>query len=523
MKQYTTLRLILGDQLNASHSWFKNKGSEKSTKTLYVIAELKQETNYVKHHIQKVCAFFMAMQNFAEALQQAGHEVLHLTLDDTSKYKGLDALIKDLCQQHQCETFEYQRADEYRLQQQLESMNLGKVEKHCYDSEHFILPYEELADYIKPQHHNLLESFYRKLRCRFDILMEDAEHKKPAGDQWNFDEENRNPLKKSDLPNIPNAKVFSNDVSAILKRLENHNITTFGKQAEKLVWPVNRKQSQTLLSYFIKHCLPNFGKFQDAMTCQSDEAWSLYHSRLSFAMNVKMLSPMQVIRAAVKAHEDRPQEIGLAQVEGFVRQILGWREYVRAVYWINQPHYETLNKLHAKRSLPSYFWDGKTKMRCMSECLGQSLDYAYAHHIQRLMVIGNFCLLTGINPDEVDEWYLGVYVDALQWVELPNTRGMSQFADGGLVATKPYASSANYINRMSDYCSNCQYKVKEKTGQDACPFNSLYWHFLDRNKKKFDKNPRMKMMYTQWDKRSSEDKNALIDHANKLLENLNDL
>ncbi|VUD62632.1 (6-4) photolyase [Thalassocella blandensis] len=519
MGQTKTLRLILGDQLNASHSWYKRQSDD----VIYLIAELKQETAYVKHHIQKVCAFFLAMESFAKALTEAGHQVVYLTLDDTQAYSSLPALIQDVCLQYQCGRFEYQRADEYRLQQQLDDLPLKNISKHCYDTEHFILPFEEIAQYIKPQHHNLLESFYRKLRCRYDILMADTHAKKPEGGQWNFDEENRSPLKKNDLEHIPKAKTFNNDVSEILQRLARHGVTTFGKAMTQIVWPTNRKQSRQLLTHFITYGLPCFGRFQDAMTCQSPDAWSLYHSRLSFAINVKMLSPMQVIQAAVTAYRKFPERISLAQVEGFVRQILGWREYVRAVYWMNQPQYETLNTLEASNPLPNYFWNANTRMHCMAQSLGQSLDYAYAHHIQRLMVIGNFCLLTGIHPDQVDAWYLGVYVDAIQWVELPNTRGMSQFADGGLVATKPYVASANYLNKMSDYCTQCEYKVKEKTGKSACPFNSLYWNFLDKHQTRFENNPRMKMMYAQWNKRSEVEKTEIRQHAQYLITHLNDL
>ena len=249
------------------------------------------------------------------------------------------------------------------------------------------------------------------------------------------------------------------------------------------------------------------------MTAQSEHKWSLYHSRISFALNCKMISPAQVIERAIQAYRDQPERIDLAQIEGFVRQILGWREFVRGIYWINLPEYPSMNALNADRDLPPFFWSGETKMNCMKQCIDQSLEYAYAHHIQRLMVIGNFCLMAGIDPKQVDAWYLGIYIDAIEWVEMPNTRGMSQFADGGLLASKPYSGSGQYINRMSDYCKGCHYDVKKRSGDNSCPFNSLYWDFYDRHQDKLGKNPRVGMMYRVWGKMSPEDQAAILKQA----------
>ena len=240
------------------------------------------------------------------------------------------------------------------------------------------------------------------------------------------------------------------------------------------------------------------------MTANSPHQWSLYHSRLSFALNVKLLSPKEVIDAVISFYRQHTESVTLAQVEGFVRQILGWREYVRGMYWANMPSFREQNALDAQRKLPSYFWHGKTKMRCIGAAVNQSLDYAYAHHIQRLMITGNFALLTGCCPDEVDDWYLGIYVDAIEWVELPNTRGMALFADNGLIATKPYIASGSYVNKMSDYCKACPYQVKEKVGLGACPLNAWYWAFLYRHRERFSSNHRMKMMYRVWDGFTSE-------------------
>ncbi len=286
------------------------------------------------------------------------------------------------------------------------------------------------------------------------------------------------------------------------------------------------RQAQELLTFFCQYCLPKFGRFQDAMTNQAVDQWSLYHSRLSFALNSKMLHPpMQVIKAALETYQDSNQQIDITQVEGFIRQILGWREYVRGIYWGgNMPNYRQINALNVHRQLPGFFWTGKTQMACMKAAINQSLDYAYAHHIQRLMVTGgNFCLLTGIHPDEVEAWYLGIYIDAIEWVEMPNTRGMALYADHGIIATKPYAASGNYINKMSDYCKSCHYNVQQKTGDNACPLNSLYWRFLHIHEKKLSKNPRIRMIYRSWDQLSEHQRQEVLDRAQYCLDNLSSL
>jgi deoxyribodipyrimidine photolyase-related protein len=256
------------------------------------------------------------------------------------------------------------------------------------------------------------------------------------------------------------------------------------------------------------------------MTNQHPDQWTLYHSRLSFSLNAKLLSPKEVIAAAVTAYEDSDGQITLPQIEGFVRQILGWREYVRCVYWQNMPEYGQRNELNADRDLPEYFWTGDTKMECLKQAIGQSLKYAYAHHIQRLMITGNFSLLTGIHPDQVDDWYLGIYIDAIEWVEMPNTRGMSQFADGGWVATKPYSAGGNYVNKMSDYCKSCHYKIKEKSSDEACPLNSLYWLFMNKHRDRLGKNPRIGMVYRNWDKQTEAMQTATLVRGNWCLENI---
>lgn len=524
---YSRLRLILGDQLNAGHSWF----TEQSSDTLYLIAELAQETNYVVHHVQKVCAFFAAMEQFAKALKTAGFHVLHLNLDDTQDFNDLPQLLVQLIEKHQIQQFEYQLPDEYRLRQQLADFSAQlAIPGQAVGSEHFYLTDSELPTYFTAGKAHRLEAFYRKLRQRFQILI-DADGL-PEGGQWNFDANNRNKLKASDLGTVPAPLLFANDVRDILARLKRHNINTLGRAEANLLWPVTRQQAKQLLDYFCQHGLTRFGTFQDAMTRQLDQPldnrqWSLFHSRLSFALNSKIISPQLVIntvlahyRAQAAPGLDSEPAISIAQVEGFVRQILGWREFVRGLYWANMPQYASCNVLAASRELPSWFWNGNTRMNCLKHAIGQSLDYAYAHHIQRLMITGNFCLLAGIDPDEVDAWYLGIYIDALEWVELPNTRGMSQFADGGLVGSKAYAASGNYVNKMSDYCGACHYKVADITGAKACPLNSLYWRFMQQHKAALGNNPRNAFVYANWQKKSPEQQAAILDYAEHCLANI---
>ncbi len=513
--QFATVRLLLGDQLNSGHSWF----SQADDSVLYLIAELRQEASYVSHHIQKVCAFFAAMDQFARQLQSEGHQVLHLTLDDTERFATLEPLIAHYVSEVGATKFEYQRPDEYRLLEQLANLTLTGVAARCVDSEHFLLPFEEIDSQFPPGKHVTMEHFYRRMRKRFNVLMQDG---KPVGGQWNYDASNRNKLKPKDIEQLPQPLVFSLNVQPIIERLHRHNIRTIGTLSGELIWPVNRAQSLSLLAHFCRVCLPHFGRFQDAMIGQHPAQWSLYHSRLAFSLNSKLLHPQEVLAAAIGAFQSNP-DIDICQVEGFVRQILGWREYIRAVYWVNMPQYSNKNALGASRQLPDFFWSGNTKMACMRHAIRQSLDYAYAHHIQRLMVTGNFCLLTEIDPDQVEQWYLGIYVDAIEWVEMPNTRGMALFADGGIVGTKPYAASGSYINKMSDYCKACHYDHQSRSGEGACPFNSLYWRFMAKHQTRLATNPRTGMIFRAWDNMEPSQRNEILATAEHYIANLETL
>ncbi|MEM9260110.1 MAG: cryptochrome/photolyase family protein, partial [Bacteroidota bacterium] len=487
----SALRLILGDQLNEQHSWFQEVNEE----VTYCLFETWSETNYTRHHVQKIVGFFLAMRHFAKRLREMGHEVVYRTLDETRELQ-LESISDNLGQLAEylgCQVIEYQQPDEWRLDQELKrfSENFGGV-TIVVDSEHFLRARDYLKDLFAGKKTYLMETFYRAMRRRHQIMV--TPEGEPETGHWNYDHDNRGSLPK-DI-DFPEALSFTHDASEILSLLKRHEVLTIGRiMGQQFSFPVTREECLAALDDFCRYRLPLFGTYQDAMTVRHP---LLYHANLSFAMNTKMISPLEVIEKAIGAWRARPGDISINQVEGFVRQILGWREYMRGVYWAKMPGFASSNDLGHDLPLPDWYWTGNTKMNCLKHAINQSLDLAYAHHIQRLMVTGNFALVLGVDPDEVDAWYLGVYIDAIEWVEITNTRGMSQRADGGLVATKPYCSSANYINKMSDYCKGCHYNHKLKTGDKACPFNSLYWDFLDRHREKFSNNFRMAFMYKTW-------------------------
>lgn len=508
-----TLRLVLGDQLNINHSWFKKVDDD----VVYVLFEMRQETDYVKHHIQKIVGFFSAMRAFAHSLEAQGHRVIYYRINDDHNTQSLTQNLSQIIQKHPIKKFEYQLPDEYRLDVQLKTFSKElNIPHEVFDTEHFLSSRSDVEQMFEGKKQILMETFYRDMRRRYHILMED---KNPVGGKWNYDAENRNKWKGN--PAAPAHSAVVNVVGDILKEIEQSGASYFGHiDAEKFVWPITREQSLTLLHEFVTFSLPYFGQFQDAMSQKEN---FLFHSRLSFALNIKMLHPLEVVQASIEAWQKKPSVITLPQVEGFVRQIIGWREYMRGIYWWKMPEYETLNYFNHQNKLPHYFWDAQTNMNCVKHAVQNSLDFGYAHHIQRLMVTGNFALLAGIHPDEVDAWYLGVYIDALQWVEITNTRGMSQYADGGIVGSKPYVSSANYIDKMSDYCSGCAYDKSKKHGHKACPFNSLYWHFYERNRPLLSKNNRIGMMYNVLNKMNPEEKQLILNQAEIYLKQLETL
>ncbi|WP_293936060.1 cryptochrome/photolyase family protein [Iodobacter sp.] len=510
----TILRLILGDQLNIRHSWF-SEAERGRADVLYVLMELRSETDYAWHHAQKVLGIFAAMRGLAKALQNAGCRVRYIKIGDADNRQDFISNLLALIETEQITQLERQQADEYRLESQLlaAEARLG-IPVFVVDSEHFLADRAAISAQFA-QKIPRMEFFYRTLRKQYQILL-DAEGQ-PVGGQWNFDQDNRK--RWNGQPAAPAWPQYGTDLSDLWQEIAAAGVKTIGQaQAQAFPWPLTRAQAKHALATFIDNALPHFGAYQDAMSTASP---TLFHAGLSFALNLKLLHPLEVINAALAEYE--AGRVSLSTVEGFVRQILGWREFVRGVYWARMPNYGQLNELNHQRRLPNWYWDGNTKMNCAKHAIGQSLQLGYAHHIQRLMITGNFALLAGIAPDDVDAWYLGIYVDAFEWVEMPNTRGMSQYADGGLLGSKPYAGSASYINKMSDYCKSCCYQPKLRHGEGACPFNSLYWHFHARHATRLEKNPRLGMTYQTWRKMPEDEKTATLAQAELYLQRLNEL
>lgn len=507
-----TLRLILGDQLNSLHSWFKNKNPD----VIYVMMEIKPETEYVLHHGQKILAIFSAMRNFSEELKQQGHHVHYIYFDDQENAHSFEKNIQYLIEKYQIERFEYQEPDEYRIDKQMRDFTRKlNVTTKIFSTEHFYTQRNDLKHFFDGKKSWLMETFYRDMRRKHQVLMEGD---RPAEGKWNFDKSNRNKLPANHKP--PEPKSFGKPNQDVMQFLLDKKINYFGEINEAyFTWPLSRTHSVELLDYFVDYLLPYFGTYQDAM---NERSWSLYHSRLSFSLNVKMLSPQEVIQRVLNKYY-QSDDVDIAQAEGFIRQILGWREFMRGIYWAFMPQYAQKNHFNHQRPLPEFYWDGNTKMNCLKHSIDQSLKYAYAHHIQRLMITGNFALLNETHPDETDWWYLGVYIDAFEWVEMPNTRGMSQFADGGVLATKPYVSSANYIHKMSDYCRSCSYDKSKTTGEKACPFNSMFWSFVDKNREELRKNRRMGFLLSNWDKRTPESRSAILEQAEHYKKHVNSL
>ncbi|WEN14247.1 cryptochrome/photolyase family protein [Rhodanobacter sp. AS-Z3] len=505
------LRLILADQLNAGHSWFRHVDDG----VVYVMMEVRSETDYVRHHAQKVLGLFAAMRRFGEALTKVGHRVEYLRLGDPRNRHSLAANLPWLIEQFDARRLERMEADEWRVEQVLdEAFTASGLANAVVSTEHFLL---ERADAVARFATKVprMEYFYRDLRRRHHILLE--ADGSPCGGQWNYDALNRE--KWLGDPVAPPWPWRKHDLRALWTEIEAAGITTLGEpSAASFGWPLSRLEAQAWLEDFVTHRLKHFGRFQDALSKHSS---TLFHAGLSFALNTKMLHPREVIDAAIRAFESGG--VDLAATEGFVRQILGWREYVRGIYWARMPGYAELNALDATRPLPSWYWTANTRMACLHAAIRQSLDYGHAHHIQRLMVTGNFALLGGCDPDEVDRWYLGIYIDAFEWVELPNTRGMSQFADGGIVGSKPYAASASYIHRQSDHCQGCHYNHARRHGERACPLNSLYWHFHQRHRDVLGRNPRLAMSYRSWDRMKAAERAATLAQAERYLAHIEEL
>ncbi|WP_169566412.1 cryptochrome/photolyase family protein [Sneathiella limimaris] len=504
-----TLRLVLGDQLSESISSLKDHNPKTD---LILMCEVWEEASYVRHHKKKIAFLFSAMRHFARELRQNGYEVEYTKLDDPENCGSFKGEVGRVLQRHSISRIIVTHPSEYRVLLDIQnwSEEFG-LPVEIREDTRFLCTQDEFAEWAKGRKNLRMEYFYREMRKMHDILMQGD---KPEGGQWNYDSENRKPPREG--LNIPSPYTCDGDditqevLSLVSDRFKEH----FG-ELEPFNFAVTRKEALKVLDRFVEQRLNHFGDYQDAMI--EGEPW-MYHSHISFYLNCGLLLPLECVQAAESAYKNK--KAPLNAVEGFIRQIIGWREYVRGIYWFKMPAYVSENFFQAKRQLPDFYWTSETKMNCLRCCVSETKQNAYAHHIQRLMVLGNFALLAGIDPKYVNEWFLIVYADAYEWVELPNVSGMILFADGGYLASKPYAAGGSYINKMSDYCKGCSYKVTKKNGPDACPFNYLYWDFLDRNRDKLQNNHRIAMMYKTFDRMETEKQNAIRDDSQRFFKSV---
>lgn len=501
----TRLILILGDQLTDSLSALQQ--GDKAT-DIVVMAEVMDEASYVRHHPKKIALVLASMRKFAGHLRDDGWQVRYTALDDPDNSGSIPGELLRRADESGATEVLATSPGEWRLIGLLNDMPLKTT---LLPDTRFICPLDEFEAWADGRKALRMEYFYRDMRRKTGLLMDGDS---PAGGQWNFDQENRKPPPDGISHSGPMQFTPDDTVNAVLDLVEARFGDHFGT-LRPFPFATDQGQARRALAHFIRYALPKFGDYQDAMLRGNK---FLYHALISPYLNIGLLDPMEVCRAAEDAWKagDAP----LNAVEGFIRQIIGWREYVRGIYFHEGPDYATRNGLDHTRPLPDLYWGGETKMACLSHAVTQTRDEAYAHHIQRLMVTGNFGLLAGVDPTALHEWYLSVYVDAYEWVEAPNTVGMSQFADGGVIASKPYVSSGAYINRMSDYCKGCQYSVSTKTGDTACPFNVLYWHFLIRHRDRFKSNARMGNMYRTWDRMDADRRETVLRDADRFLARL---
>ncbi|WP_275405208.1 cryptochrome/photolyase family protein [Rhodoferax lacus] len=478
------LVIVLGDQLDEQSSALQGFDAQQD---VVWMAEVAEESTHVWSAKQRIAVFLSAMRHFAQHLQAQGLPLVYTRLDDADNLGTLQLELGRAIKQLQPAALVMTAPGDWRVLQALRAAAAEhQLPLELRDDTHFFSTVREFAAHAQGRKQLRLEYWYRALRQQHGILMEGGE---PVGGQWNFDVDNRESFGKAGPQNVPAPTRFAPDaITTDVLALVNRRFAGHPGTLHSFGWPVTREQALRALNAFITERLPLFGKYEDAMW--QGEAW-LYHSHLSCALNLKLLQAREVVQAAEDAH--RVGLAPIASVEGFIRQILGWREYVRGIYWTQMPDYLERNALDAQADLPAWYWTGNTDMACLKDAIGQTLEHGYAHHIQRLMVTGLYALLLGVRPQAVHSWYLSVYVDAVEWVELPNTLGMGQFGDGGLMASKPYVASGKYIQRMGNHCKGCRYDPALSTGEAACPYTTLYWDFLMRHETLLKKNPRMAM------------------------------
>ena len=511
------LVLVLGDQLSLSLASLKDCPPSACT---VLMAEVREEAGYAPHHAKKLALIFSAMRHHAGELRDAGYAVRYVTLDDPANRHSLAGELERAFEEAgPFEEVVLTRPGEWRVQAALDALReRGAVPLTWVEDDRFLASRDDFARWAKGRKQLRMEYFYREMRRKTGLLMEgDA----PVGGQWNFDADNRQgwPKKPADRPVVPAPYGITPDATteAVLALVEAQCPDAFGV-LRPFAYAVTAEDAERVLAHFIATRLPQFGTYQDAMA--TGDSW-LFHSHIALYLNIGLLDPLACCRAAEAAYH--AGSAPLNAVEGFIRQILGWREFVRGIYWHFMPGYDQVNALGANRPLPAFYWTGNTQMTCVREAVRSTREDGYAHHIQRLMVTGNFALLAGLSPQAVADWYLGVYVDAFEWVELPNVVGMALFADGGQLASKPYAASGKYIDRMSDYCKGCAYSPKDTLGPKACPFNALYWDFLERHEATLGGNPRLGMIYKTLGRMDPEKRAATRARAAALLADLDAL
>ena len=499
------LNLILGDQLNHDSLLWQDVDRDND---LFWMAEVSDESTLTSSSKQRTALFLSAMRHFAEGVRADNYKLEYITIE-----KGFSSLTSALSHTLSRQGFNAVRCvlpgDVTILTNLKQCCEKHHLNVDWLADNHFIAHPGEFSQWMQQRRQPRMEHWYRHLRQDRHILMQDQ---KPIGGQWNFDKDNRKAFGKDGPGDLPDDLRFKPDAITmeVMHAIEDHLPTLPGK-LDTFNWPVTREQALLQLDAFISHRLPHFGDYQDAMWTEQP---FLYHARIASSLNLKLLHPLEVIEAAELAYHTG--HAPLNAVEGFIRQILGWREYIRGLYWFYRDDWLTFNALAAQRQLPAFYWDAQTEMHCMQQAISQVLNYGYGHHIQRLMVTGLFSLLWGVRPQAIHQWYLGMYVDAVAWVEIPNTIGMSQYADGGIVGSKPYIASGAYINRMSNYCQHCQFNPKLATGDKACPFTTLYWHFVDEHQTLLAANPRLGMQVKNWHNKSDAEQQQIRLQAQKL-------
>ena len=482
------LRLVLGDQLSPSLAGLADLDPEVD---VVLMAEVRDEATYVRHHKQKIALIFAAMRAFAASLHERGVTVRYIRIDAAD---NSHSIVGELHRAMEAGTYAgvvLTECGEWRLAEALSTFaTLAQIPVDIREDRRFICSHDRFGKWASNKRELRMEFFYREMRRETGLLMDGNQ---PEGGQWNYDAENRRTLTKGLRPparlRTAPASITRDAIADVARLFPDH----FG-DLEDFGWPTTAAEAEVVVADFLDNVLPAFGQWQDAMA--EGEPW-MWHGLISTSINIGLIDPLEVCRRAEAVY--RSGRAPINAVEGFIRQILGWREYMRGVYWLKVPEYRARNALDADRRLPWFYWSGETDMACVADVVETSRTNAYAHHIQRLMVTGNLAMLLGVHPDAVDDWYMTVYADAYEWVEMPNTRGMATFADGGIVGSKPYAASGAYINRMSNYCAPCRYDVKASSVETACPFNRLYWGFLERNRGRLRGNARLAMPYRTLD------------------------